>query len=37
VTKKKGHQKFLQMKIENFCGKRYNWENFPRSLNFFRK
>jgi len=25
------------MKIENFVGKRWNWENFPWRLKFFPK
>jgi len=28
---KKSHQKFRQMKIEKFVGKRWNWEKFSRS------
>ena len=34
---KKGHQKFQRMKIENFVGKRLNWENLLRSLKNVRK
>jgi len=34
---KKSHQKFWRMKIENFFGKKRNWENFPQSLTNFPK